>query len=148
MTALRNAPRLTTQLSHDELTADELMSRNPLSLRDNATVEEAVKFLTDRAVSGAPVINESGRPIGVISRTDLLIHERERRRHAGEVDTSDLTPVSELMTPIVFTARPDDSARKVMEQMVALNVHRLFVVDSAEVLIGVITPLDVLRKLV
>lgn len=147
MTALRNAPCLATQLTLDELTAADLMTRNPLSLRDNASVDDAVRFLTERAVSGAPVINDSGRPIGVVSRTDLLIHEREKRS-IGEIDVDDVTPVSALMTPIVFTARPEDPAVKVMEQMVALNVHRLFVVDRGDILIGVITPLDILRKLV
>jgi len=148
MTSLRNPPKKAPKSMLDELTAEDLMSRNPQSVRDNATVDEAVKFLTDRAISGAPVINESGRPVGVISRTDLLIHERERRRTTNEHEAADTTPVSAVMTPIVFTAREKDTAQKVTEQMVALNVHRLFVVDAADVLIGVITPLDVLRKLV
>jgi predicted transcriptional regulator len=52
------------------------------------------------------------------------------------------------MTPIVFTVRSDDSARKVVEQMVSLNIHRMFVVDEASVVIGVISALDVLRRIV
>src|SRR5262249_32309797 len=56
--------------------------------------------------------------------------------------------VSEVMTPIVFTVRGDDSARKVVEQMVSLNIHRLFVVDEVGVVVGVISALDVLRRLV
>jgi len=36
---------------------------------------------------------------------------------------------------------------RVISDMVALNVHQLYVVDSANVLVGVVTALDVLRKL-
>src|SRR5438132_7170924 len=59
-------------------TAAELMSPDPVSLRDNATVPEAMALLVDQGFSGAPVIDNAGRPIGVVSRTDLLIHDREK----------------------------------------------------------------------
>jgi predicted transcriptional regulator len=52
------------------------------------------------------------------------------------------------MTPIVFTVRDNDLARKVIEQMVSLHVHRIFVVDDADVVVGVISALDVLKRLV
>src|SRR5439155_2774357 len=58
-------------------TAAELMTANPLSIRDTATVAEAVALLTDKGFSGAPVIDEAGRPIGVLSRADIVTHDRE-----------------------------------------------------------------------
>ncbi|HVL13261.1 MAG TPA: CBS domain-containing protein, partial [Gemmata sp.] len=60
----------------------------------------------------------------------------------------DDTPVTEFMTPAVFSVRPDTPARSVVEQLLALNVHHLFVADEAGVIVGVISPVDVLRKLV
>ena len=56
----------------DARTAEDLMTSNPVSIRASATLSEAVTFLTDRGFSAAPVIDEAGRPLGVISRTDLL----------------------------------------------------------------------------
>ena len=53
-------------------TAADLMTPNPQSLRLGATVAEAAAFLSTRGFSAAPVIDESGRPVGVVSRTDLL----------------------------------------------------------------------------
>src|SRR5262249_32019557 len=118
--------------------------------------------LTDKGVSGAMVISEAGRPVGVISTSDILIHDRERLgrnelmplpldEDTNLVDAANMavgpTFVREVMTPIVFTVRADDPARKVIDQMISLNVHRLFVVDETEVVIGVISALDVLRTL-
>jgi CBS domain-containing protein len=144
--------------------ARDLMSPNPVSLRREATVREAVALLTDRGFSAAPVIDEAGRPVGVVSRTDVLVHEREHVRHARlddvadwegypggvghesfSVEVVDPTRVEEIMTPVVFTVGLDTPARAVVRQMLGLKVHQLFVVDDGEVLVGVISALDVLR---
>jgi CBS domain-containing protein len=149
-------------------TAQNLMNANPLSIRQDATVGEAITFLTDKGFSAAPVIDEAGRPVGVLSRADLVTHQRERG-HSGAVPdyfqaadlaagrtspagqlipaVSDRTPVRDIMTPVVFSVTPQTSARKVIEDMVGLKVHRLFVIDDAGVLVGVISALDVLRRL-
>jgi CBS domain-containing protein len=123
-------------------TAAELMTTNPVSVRENATVPQAVALLTDKGYHAAPVIDEAGRPVGVLSVSDLLAHHREK---AGEPAVQTLA--RDLMTPAVFAVAPDASAAKVVADMLALNVHRLFVLDGTGTLIGVITALDVLRHL-
>jgi CBS domain-containing protein len=150
-------------LSLDNMTAADLMSANPLSIREDATVAEAVRFMTDHAVSGVVVINDAGRSVGVLTQTDILIHNREHMHGKdmplvpmAEVAENWLdegafagpTFVSEVMTPIIFTVRAIDPARKVVEQMLSLHIHRIFVVDEDDVVIGVVTALDVLRRLV
>jgi CBS domain-containing protein len=146
-------------------TAADLMSPNPMSLRGDATLHEAVAFLVDRNVSGAPVIDEAGRPIGVLTQTDILIHDREEVEHVSppeveygtplprswwdefQVERVNTTPVSDLMTPAVFCVALDTPAWSVIEQMRDLNVHRLFVTDPNGVLVGVISAMDVVRHL-
>ena len=146
-------------------TAEELMTPNPLSLQDTLTIREAVGLLIDKGISGAPVIDEAGRPVGVLSQTDLLIHDRETVEHiapleydAGvplsrrwwqefQIEKVDDTLVRDLMTPAVFAVGPNTPARSVVEQMCELNVHRLFVVDGNGLLVGVISALDVMRHL-
>ena len=59
-------------------TAADLMTPNPVSLRETATAREAACFLTERGISAAPVINEAGAPVGVLSQTDLVVHAREK----------------------------------------------------------------------
>lgn len=124
-------------------TAGELMNPGPVSLSPSATVEEATTFLTERAFGAAVVIDDAGHPIGVVTKTDVLVHARQRRPGLEP----DETPVTEFMTPAVFSVRPDTPAHSVVEQLLALNVHHLFVADAAGVIIGVISPVDVLRKL-
>ncbi len=151
-------------------TAADLMTPNPVSIRDVATVPEAVALLVDKGFSAAPVIDEAGRPVGVLSRADIVVHDREKIEHLApipeyyqkselrtdtgetlewgfQVESPDRTRVRDIMTPVVFSVTPESSAARVVKDMVALKVHRLFVVDPAGVLVGVISALDVLRHL-
>ena len=155
------------------LRAKDLMSPNPVSIRRDAGIREALELLADRGFGAAPVIDTAGRPIGVISRTDILIHERECVRHALpaedaaspydwtdwdefpekslpegiSIEVTDPTTVAEIMTPAVFTVPLEAPAREVVKRMRELKIHHLFVVDSDLALVGVISPLDVMRHL-
>ncbi len=143
-----------TRLSLAPRKARDLMSANPISIPAQATLREAVEALTRRAISGAPVIDEAGRPVGVISRSDVLAHDREeveyarptpRAGHAGHEARP--VRVREVMTPVVFFVPPDAPASRVVRDMVELRIHRLFVVEETGTLVGVISALDVLRHL-
>ncbi len=71
-----------------------------------------------------------------------------RSRHEGySVEVVDPTRVRDVMTPVVFTVGLRTPAAKVVEQMLSLRVHRLFVVDDDLALVGVVSTLDVLRHL-
>jgi CBS domain-containing protein len=131
-------------------TAADVMTANPVSLNAGATVREALELLTARGFGAAPVIEEAGRPVGVLSRSDLLIHDRELVEYvpAGKAEgTGDPAQVRDLMTPVIFTVRPHTPVAEVVAQMVQLKVHQLFVVDEGGALVGVISALDVLRHL-
>lgn len=156
-------PRLTLQAD----TAADLMSENPISLREDATVQEAIALMTDRAFTAAPVIDESGRPVGVVTVTDILVHDREYVRYLKTEDVTvpadleghrslpddmgievvDRTLVSEIMTPAVFTIRESALVGEVVRTMMSRKVHHLFVADDSGVLVGVISMGDILRKL-
>lgn len=124
-------------------TAAEIMTPGPVSLEATATVAEAAQFLTARGFGAAVIIDAAGHPIGVVTKTDLLIHAREKSKGLED----DGTAVRDVMTPAVFSIRTDTPARSVIDQLLALNVHHLFVTDPSGVLVGVISPVDVLRKL-
>ena len=142
----------------EPMSAAEMMTPNPISISADATVDEATTLLTDRGFSAAPVIDEAGRPVGVVSRADLLVHDRERMTrlrpmtdvqgaHGFAVAEADTTPVSDIMTPVVFSVMLDTPADRVAEQMLEMHVHQLFVVDRDGSLVDVISSLDVLRHL-
>ncbi|MBL0712180.1 MAG: CBS domain-containing protein [Desulfosarcina sp.] len=50
----------------------EIMSRNPITVPENYTIEEAAEVLRDHHISGAPVMDAKGRMVGLISQDDLF----------------------------------------------------------------------------
>jgi len=167
----RNAPVPgKTTLVLKPAVAEDLMTSNPVSIDEQATLHEALVLLVDRNIHAAPVIDEAGRPIGVVSTSDIVVHDRESVTHlprmpefytrtdlalpSGEelprgfqVQQVDRTRVSDIMTPTVFAVSPDTPAASVVSEMLAHRVHRLFVVDGSGILVGVITSFDLLRCL-
>jgi CBS domain-containing protein len=139
-------PDAAIPLKLDAGTAADMMTPNPVSVRGDATITEIIALLVDKGFGAAPVIDDAGRPIGVVSRSDILAHERNARIHSP-APGADAARVRDIMTPIVFSVAPDMPGNKVIQEMAALKVHRLFVVDGAGNLVGVITALDILSRL-
>jgi CBS domain-containing protein len=129
-------------------TARELMTPNPLSIEENTSVTQALAVLTDRGLSAAVVTDEAGRPRGVLTRDDLLVHERERLGAGADPNTPVPTCVADVMTPTLFSVTPDTPARAVVVQLIGLQVQQLFVVDGFGAPIGSVSTFDVLRRLV
>jgi predicted transcriptional regulator len=124
-------------------TATDLMRGDVASLETTNTFAEALAFFIDRNVTVAPVTDSAGRPVGVLSVTDLLIHVR-----ACE-STNKVVPatVASMMTPTVFTVRDDTPAAEVVHDMLRSKVHHLFVTDAAGDIVGVVSTCDVLKHL-
>jgi CBS domain-containing protein len=115
------------------------------------------------------VVDVLGRPVGVLSQTDIAIYYRNRSDAPApapeyyqrvdltvgrksmlatlKIDQWDRTLVHHVMTPTVIAVGPNDSVVRVVGEMVAFKIHRLFVVAEDGVLVGVISAFDVLRKL-
>ena len=113
------------------------------------------------------MIDNAGHAIGVISCSDILVHDREKVeymtvavetsplttrdgepvRSGFQVENVDTTRVADMMTPAVFSVRPDTPVTQVVAEMLRLHVHHLFVIDDSGTLVGVISPLDILRRM-
>lgn len=124
-------------------TAQELMTAGPVSVSADASAEQVTAFLADRGFGAAVAIDDAGHPVGVVTKTDVLVHARERAA-AGRTEPA---TVRDIMTPAVFSVREDAPAESVVRQLLALNVRHLFVVDAGGVPVGIISPTDVLRHL-
>ena len=124
----------------------DVMQKDVVTVREDATVAEVVTILADAHVSGAPVVNRHGALIGAISATDLLLAEAEHDSSEGRERLFRDTVVSELMTPDPLTIDPAETVKEAARQMLYAEVHRLFVVLDGE-LLGVISRSDAARVL-
>lgn len=119
----------------------DIMTESVLVLTENTALMEAATTLSNMGVTGAPVCDPQGRVIGVVSKSDIIARLTDGR-------SSTELHVGDLMTTKVFSVRPDETLGRAVKQMVAENVHRIMVVDEEHKLLGILTPMDVLKALV
>jgi CBS domain-containing protein len=112
----------------------ELMQTSLKTISADATMADAVVELVESKVSALPVIDRHGRAVGVLSTREVLKAESKRRPED--------TRVLEIMAPWPTTIDPDFDVRQAAQEMLYLNVQRLFVeYDGA--LVGVISQTDI-----
>jgi CBS-domain-containing membrane protein len=77
----------------------------------------------------------------------MLLSSGERLSSGFQVEVAERALVRDIMTPVIISVLPDTPVVEVVAKLVAMKLHRLFVVDEAGVLVGVISTFDVLRML-
>ena len=122
----------------------ELMQRKVKTIGSEATVAEAIVSLADAHISGMPVVDGTGKVIGIVSSTDVLSAEAEAEDRTARDTLLECTTVRDVMTPRPFTIAADEDVREAACQMLYGDVHRLFVAED-EKLVGIITTTDIVR---
>jgi len=124
----------------------ELMQKDVKSIAPEASVAELVRTLADSHVSGLPVVEPSGRVIGVVSATDVLQASAEKDDSVAQARFFEHTTVREIMTPNAHVIEPGADAREAAKHMLYTEVRRLFVEDHGR-LVGVISQTDIAQAL-
>jgi len=144
-------------------TVADVMTRDIYAVAPDTSVSTAARLLTQRRITGAPVVESTGRPIGVVTLADLVESERANSTEHGyplfyriaegefTVLGDDRTPaggkVSDRMSPFVLSIESTASLVEAANRMVSEAVHRLLVMDAGT-LVGIVTMTDLLRGLV
>lgn len=155
--------------------ARDVMTKSVAFLRPTDPLSDAVSLLLRDQISGAPVVDDDGVCVGVLSATDILNFEERRSdlpvtagmtrhrcfdtwdpgsewwREFGGVRT-ELQPrldenVAGFMTRDLVSVTEDTPMGVVIRQMVDAHVHRVLVLDSGRKLKGIISTMDVLSGL-
>ncbi len=120
----------------------ELMQTNLQSISTEATIAEAVVAFAHAQVSALPVRDRLGRAVGVVSTREILKAESACDSPVMRERLFEVTRVLEIMTPWPTTIDADLDVRQAAQEMLYLNVQRLFVeYDGA--LVGVISQTDI-----
>ncbi len=126
--------------------AADIMQRDILAVSPELPLDSLEEFFASEDISGAPVQNERGQIVGVVSKTDLVrafseLDESETIEAARESLT-----VEDIMTRDVVTVSPDDEVKAVVQRMLDGRLHRVLVARNNE-LLGIITTFDLLELL-
>ncbi len=120
----------------DLVPVGRVMTGDVICVTPDYSLDALATLLAERGFSGAPVVDDEGRPIGVVSQTDLL------REQLGPRET-----VADVMTPLAFTLPESAPLSQAAALMIEEGVHRLPIVSSEGRVVGVLTSFDVMRWL-
>ena len=139
--------------------AHQIMTRSVISVTPDTTIVEAANIMLQRHVSGLPVVDETGKLVGVVSEGDFIRRseigtQRKRGRWLRFIlgpgqSASDFVQehgrrVSEVMTPSPLTITEDTALPEIVDLMEKNNVKRLPVVRGDKV-VGIVSRANLLQ---
>src|SRR5471032_1909218 len=142
--------------------AEDVMTREVISIDPGATVLQAARLMLQHHISGLPVIDKDGNLVGVLSEGDFLRRretktERHRSRWleflmgpgrlAAEYSHSHASKVSEAMTTEVLAVTDVTPLEDIVDLMEHHRIKRVPVLCGDEV-VGIITRSNLMRAMV
>jgi CBS domain-containing protein len=126
------------------MSAGEYCNREVVVINKDASVRDAVNLLRNYHVGDVVVVESvagKNHPIGILTDRDIVVEIL-----AKDVDMTSVT-VGDVMSLKLVTVSEQTSLLDTLERMRQHGVRRLPVVDSAAVLVGIITLDDLLELL-
>jgi CIC family chloride channel protein len=120
------------------ITAEEVMTKNPISLRQGATVKTALEVFEGTKLRVLPVTDDHNHVIGVINLEDIGYVDVQRH----SVSLSETI----MHNPILISGQT--SMKQVAQRMIENQQDHIFVVDKSDALTGVISGIDVVKKII
>jgi CIC family chloride channel protein len=117
------------------------MVREPIVVREDLPVSRLAGEFLRTGRHGFPVLDETGRLVGVVSLEDY------RRATAGGEEDAEETLVGQIATRDMVVVHPDDSVGTALRRMSPRDLSRLPVVahDDSHRLVGVVRRNDIVR---
>lgn len=121
-------------LNPDLVPITEIMTRATVTAQADASVESLIGLMTQHHIGCIPIVDDRTRPIGIVTKLDLIECRAESRATAREV-----------MMPIAMTLPADATLARAATLMTTESFHHLLVVDAERMLIGVVSTFDITR---
>jgi len=146
------------------LKAKDVMTKDVLTVKLATSVRELAALLDERRIGAAPVVDDGGNLIGIVSESDLVeqdkslhiptvvsifdwvIYLESSKRFEKELQKMTGQTVADIYTPDVRTVAPETPLSEVADLMTDEGVHLVPVVDGGQ-LVGVVARIDLIRTM-
>ena len=143
----------------------DVMVANPITVKPDDSVETVLKLLSEKHISGLPVIDDEEKVVGVVSEADLLFKEKPIRmplyltfldsiiylepldKFKQHLKKSLGVLVEDVMTPKPIVISSNAPVSQAAELMLTKRINRLPVVDETKKLVGIVTRDNLLKAL-
>ncbi|MGD8382842.1 MAG: CBS domain-containing protein, partial [Syntrophobacterales bacterium] len=143
------------------LKVKDIMTTEVITVSPETEIVQATKLLLENRINGVPVLDETGRLVGILCQSDLIAQQQKipipsfftlldgliplisEKQIDKQVRKIAAVTVAEAMTPNPVTVQPDTNIEEVAALMVERNFHTIPVVDEGK-LVGIVGKEDIL----
>src|ERR1051326_1975433 len=111
----------------------DIMTRNVYTIAPEATVQQVAQLLSQKSISGVPVIDKDDRIIGIISEADII----------GKVDREGLH-VADIMSPEIIFVDPETLVGEIAMLLIERKIKRVPVMRDGK-LVGIVCRADIVH---
>jgi CBS-domain-containing membrane protein len=143
--------------------AKDIMTKDVITVKPEATVEELARLLMNNKVSGVPVINDNKKLIGIVTENDLITQNKRLHiptvirlfdafillgsgRMEEEIRKMAATTVDEICTKKVVSITEESTLDEIATIMAEQHVHLLPVLRESMV-VGIVGKADMVRAM-
>jgi CBS domain-containing protein len=119
--------------------AKDIMSRTVTTVHEYANVMEVIKLLVEHNVTGLPVVDDSGRLLGMVTEKDILMLLLYDPNVKGKT-------VTDLMTIEIVHFDEDENLMSIFESLVQSNFRRVPILSEGR-LVGIVSRRDIIKFL-
>ncbi|WP_333655096.1 CBS domain-containing protein [Dissulfurispira sp.] len=147
------------------LKAKDIMTRDVITVKPTTTIEEMARIFIEKKVSGAPVVDDNGDVIGIVTENDLISQNKRLHiptvvrlfdafimlespsRIEKEIKKMAAVTVSDICVRDVITVTEDTTVEDIATIMSEKKVHLIPVVEGKKVR-GIIGKMDIIKGMV
>jgi CBS domain-containing protein len=147
------------------LTAGNVMTRDIITVKKETTIRELAELFTQHRISSAPVVDDNGEMIGIVTETDLIeqdknlhiptvislfdwvIYLESDKKFEKELNKMTGQTVGEIYTQKVETVTPATPVSDVADIMSSRKINSIPVVEGNKV-VGIVARIDLIRTMI
>jgi CBS domain-containing protein len=145
------------------LKAKDIMTKDVITVRPDATVEDLARLLMEHNISGVPVVDDAKKIVGIVTENDLI--RKNKRLHIPtvvrlfdayillgsskaeeEIKKMAATTVADIYTKEIVSINEETSLEEIATIMAEQHIHLLPVLSDNTV-VGIVGKADVVRSM-
>ena len=147
------------------LTVADVMTTTVMTVKKETGIRELAELFASQKISTAPVVDDSGKLIGVVTETDLIeqdknlhiptvislfdwvIYLESEKKFERELKKMTGQTVADIYNPDAISVAPGTPVSEVADLMSSQKIHAIPVVDGGR-LVGIIARIDLIRSMI
>ncbi|XP_071320393.1 5'-AMP-activated protein kinase subunit gamma-1 isoform X2 [Trachinotus anak] len=122
--------------------------RNIATVQQTASLYDALSIFVERRVSALPVVDRQGKVVALYSRFDVINLAAQKTYNNLDMTMQEAIRRRTCFAEGVIKCYPDETLETIIDRIVKAEVHRLVLVDRADVVKGIISLSDLLQAMV